>query len=77
MVAIATVAISIYRFVGAWPLITCRLLIATALIPLVAIATSATVCLVFRQSVPRIKAVGVAVTLQNTLLTSAIIQVCT
>ena len=74
LVVMVAVTISIYNFIEKLPLVTWRLLLATAIIPLICLLAGALLCIIFRQKIPQTKTVAMVTSLQNTLLVATIIQ---
>lgn len=74
LVVMVAVTVSIYNFMENWALITWDLIVATSCIPLACLIIGVALSAVSKQKIPQLKTVAMASALQNTLLTTTIIQ---
>ncbi len=74
LLTLTTATVSAYNVWQVWSLITWQLLVSTAMIPITGSLIGALATVIFRQKLSDVKAVALATGLQNTLLTTVILQ---
>lgn len=74
LVVLVSATVSIYGFMQQYPLITWRMLAASAVVTLAGSATGVMVTALFRLKVPQVKSVAMSMSLPNSLLASVLIH---